>query len=149
MYAFGDNQFGQLGLDFSVTYQRTASEVTLLTRVGKVVSVATGRGFTLAVLASGAIYSFGFGQHGQLGHGECENSNRPKRIQSLGSYHIVSVAAGDRHSLAIDNEGACWSWGCNDRGQLYLCHILFFFNIVVLDYLLLHLHQHLFLSLRI
>jgi hypothetical protein len=31
---------------------------------------------------------------------------------------IVSVAAGDRHSLAIKNDGTLWAWGWNVYGQL-------------------------------
>ena len=31
---------------------------------------------------------------------------------------VKSVCAGPAHSVAITVEGALWSWGCNDEGQL-------------------------------
>jgi len=34
------------------------------------------------------------------------------------SAHVVKLAAGSRHSLALTNHGRVYGWGCNDYGQL-------------------------------
>ena len=37
---------------------------------------------------------------------------------ALGSAKWVSVAAGTSHTLALDNQGRLWAWGCNSYGAL-------------------------------
>ena len=34
------------------------------------------------------------------------------------SSHVVGVAAGDAHSLAVASDGTVWAWGSNEFGQL-------------------------------
>lgn len=48
---------------------------------------------------------------------------RPVRL----SINISSVSAGSRHTLALSDEGAVYSWGWGSQGQLGLSH----FNSVV------------------
>ena len=76
---------------------------------------------------SGAIYSFGYGAHGQLGLGFVQNCNAPTLItnfmapQVLGyteeaEEKIVSLALGQNHSLALSSEGFVYSCGANQLG---------------------------------
>lgn len=37
---------------------------------------------------------------------------------ATGPTHIVAIAAGGAHSLALDADGTVWSWGANGSGQL-------------------------------
>ena len=118
LYSWGDNQFNQLGLTHTVTYQRIPAAAELVNEKGRLTAFAAGRGFALIATERGEVYSFGFGQQGQLGHGVCQNESKPRLIQALECFQIIQVAAGDRHALALADNGACFSWGCNDRGQL-------------------------------
>jgi alpha-tubulin suppressor-like RCC1 family protein len=79
----------------------------------RITSVAVGTGFTVAVTEAGAIYSFGMGD-GRLGHGKGDDDvgiYLPKRIEALDGVHVVTVAAGDRHTLALTRCGRVFPWG--------------------------------------
>jgi Alpha-tubulin suppressor and related RCC1 domain-containing proteins len=32
--------------------------------------------------------------------------------------HATLIAGGSTHSLALQNDGSVWAWGCNEDGQL-------------------------------
>ena len=68
-------------------------------------SVAAGVGHNLALTADGAVWSWGCGGQGQLGHGDEQNQWQPKKIEALAG-DVVAVSAGDRHSIAITADGA-------------------------------------------
>jgi E3 ubiquitin-protein ligase HERC4 len=84
-------------------------------------SVAVGNHFTVAVTEAGLVYSFGRGD-GRIGHGgrELEEVYLPKRIDALNGVHVVSVAAGSWHALALTRCGRVHSWGDNEEGNLEL-----------------------------
>ena len=67
----------------------------------RVVSVAAGSNHSPVLSAEGALFSFGFGAYGQLGHGDTANQLRPKRVAALAKEKVVSMAAGGLHSLAL------------------------------------------------
>jgi len=91
----------------------------------RVVGVALGRGFTLAVTDAGAVFSFGKNWFGELGHGLSGLTTSevlPRRIEALAATgrRFVAVAAGDFHSLALTEEGHVYRWGhgqANGHGQ--------------------------------
>jgi alpha-tubulin suppressor-like RCC1 family protein len=82
----------------------------------RVTSVAVGTHFTVAVTEAGAVYSFGVGD-GRLGQGKrgYDDVFLPKRIEALDGAHVVTVAAGDLHTLALTRCGRVYSWGGNGR----------------------------------
>ena len=80
----------------------------------RVVGVAFGGAFTLAVTDAGAVFSFGSCCIGSLGHGPLEIIEvLPRRIEALAQTErrFVGVAAGLRHSLALTEEGQLYGWG--------------------------------------
>jgi len=88
----------------------------------RVVGVALGSFFTLAVTDAGAVFSFGSGTLGVLGHGSLNSEMLPRQIDALTQTgrRFVAVAAGDCHALALTEEGQlyCWGWGgANSYGQ--------------------------------
>ena len=88
----------------------------------RVVGVALGDGFTLVVTDAGAIFSFGDGEGGALGHGSEEVEVLPRRIEVLAETgrRFVAVAAGYLHALALTEEGHVYGWGdgiANGHGQ--------------------------------
>jgi len=80
--------------------------------------VACGYFHTLAVTKDGALWTFGYGEDGALGHNDCTTRLVPTRIeaQHFGNAKIVSTAGGDSHSAAVTEEGTLYTWG-NAFGQ--------------------------------
>jgi len=99
-------------LDAETEYQATPKRVDALSQE-RVVGVALGDGFTLAVTDAGAVFSFGYSLHGVLGHDSCENEVLPRRIEDLAETgrRFVAVAAGICHALALTEEGELYGWG--------------------------------------
>jgi len=99
-------------LDAGIPCQLTPKRVDALSQ-DRVVGVALGEGFTLAVTDAGAVFSFGFSRYGVLGHGSLDNEVLPRRIEALAQTgrRFVAVAAGDCHALALTEEGDLYGWG--------------------------------------
>ena len=56
-----------------------------------------------------------------MGHGDVEQHQiLPKKIDAFAGLHVVAVAAGGEHSLALTADGSVWSWG--DGGMSNLGH---------------------------
>ena len=70
------------------------------------------------VTADGAVWSWGDGGRGQLGHGDLQNQLLPKKIEAFAGQRVVAVSAGDFHSLAITADGAVFTWGAGEDGCL-------------------------------
>uniref|UniRef100_A0A8C2X7U5 Alsin Rho guanine nucleotide exchange factor ALS2 n=1 Tax=Cyclopterus lumpus TaxID=8103 RepID=A0A8C2X7U5_CYCLU len=64
------------------------------------------------------VWSWGHGEHGQLGHGDSLARLQPLCIKSLNSKEVVRVVAGAYHSLALTAQSQVFSWGSNIFGQL-------------------------------
>jgi len=84
----------------------------------RVVAVSAGDGHSLALTADGCIWSWGFGADGQLGHGDEQTQQLPKKVEAFSGQRVVAVSAGGNHSLALTADGAVWSWGRGDNGRL-------------------------------
>ena len=84
----------------------------------RVVAVSAGSQHSLAVTADGAVWSWGFGGLGQLGHGDQQNQLLPKKIEALAGQRVLAVSAGQSHSIAITADGAVSSWGLGGFGCL-------------------------------
>jgi len=79
----------------------------------RVVGVALGFGFTLAVTDAGAVFSFGSNKYGRIGHALLEAEVLPRRIEALAQTgrRFVAVATGLCHALALTEEGELYGWG--------------------------------------
>ncbi|XP_026157539.1 alsin isoform X2 [Mastacembelus armatus] len=64
------------------------------------------------------VWSWGHGDHGQLGHGDNLARLQPLCIKSLNNKEVVWVAAGAHHSLGLTAQSQVFSWGSNSSGQL-------------------------------
>lgn len=63
------------------------------------------------------IAGWGDNTHGQVGtNSTAAQVPEPTRIRGLPK--IVKVSAGDRHALAVSDEGEVLAWGANHSGQL-------------------------------
>ena len=85
----------------------------------RVVAVSAGLAYhSLAITADGAVWSWGYGGQGRLGHGDRQHQLLPKKIEACAGRRVVAVSAAYSHSLALTADGAVWSWGSGSLGRL-------------------------------
>lgn len=117
LYAFGLNEDGQCGVNST---KREKIFFPLLVRFPMfvdIVSISAGSRHTIALSSDGAVYTWGWGHVGQLGHGDCNNSPQPVRVANL---KATSISAGGMHSACITSSNNLYTWGSNTYGQLGL-----------------------------
>jgi len=85
-----------------------------------ITGVSIGTDFVVAVSRKGSVFTWGtcdtLGDVGQLGYDQRQDSLVMK-VQALIGYKIMSVSAGMDHCIAVDANGAVYSWGNNFNGQ--------------------------------
>ena len=70
------------------------------------------------------VYSFGCGDGGRLGHGDCSDRHEPCEIDALKGSYPLSISAGIWHSACVlhvaplHESGWLWTWGSGFQGQL-------------------------------
>ena len=118
-YAWGNNQYGQLGQDpAKTTMQNTPTKVPLPDGVAAgftYTQVAAGGAHTLAIGSDGILYSWGRNDHGQLGDGTTTDQYKPQPVNNPDtgqSFKTVRISAGAFDSAAIDDQGYVYTWGC-------------------------------------
>jgi alpha-tubulin suppressor-like RCC1 family protein/phosphodiesterase/alkaline phosphatase D-like protein len=87
----------------------------------KVVAIAAGGGFAMALCEDGALAAWGFNGDGQIGDGTKTNALVPVLVQPAGALEgrtIVRMAGGSRHAMALCSDGTLVAWGNNTWGQL-------------------------------
>ncbi len=82
--------------------------------------VSAGIFHTVLLSSDGAVFTFGRGTRGQLGHGDTESRTIPVAIehQALSGHTIVDVAAGDHHTVLLSNDGTVFTFGSGVDGRL-------------------------------
>jgi hypothetical protein len=115
---FGVADF-QLGIQLGNTSWHTIRprRIDTLNRLN-IVSLSAGKYHSLAVTRDGKVFSWGHGRGGRLGHGNEIAHPEPREISGLSHIHIISVSAGENHTLALATNGDVYSWGSNRFGQL-------------------------------
>ena len=125
--SFGCNAFGALGLPSPPSASNGApqsheplwSVPSPLHLPGVfVTSVSCGGCHTLLLSSSGAVFSFGSGLAGRLGHGDTRQADFPREVEALRVRHVTRVCAGWAHSMCIDRDGLCFTWGRGGNGRL-------------------------------
>lgn len=110
LWAWGNNQYGQLG-DGTTTDKFSPIQI-----LNNVIDVAAGYSHVLAIKSDSSVWAWGDNAFGQLGINSTLNSNVPIQIPTLSN--IRSVSAGFSYSFAVNNNGSLFSWGGNETGQL-------------------------------
>jgi len=88
----------------------------------QIVFVAAGSQHSVAVGTKGAVWTWGRGSAGRLGHNNEQDRLVPTQLAAaaFGGARVVMVGAGGIHNVAVTRYGALWAWGYGDRGQLGL-----------------------------
>jgi alpha-tubulin suppressor-like RCC1 family protein len=87
---------------------------TKIAGLNNVTYVSCGDSHT-AVIANGALYTFGNGHGGRLGHGDEKNQFIPMKVEGL--YNVTYVSCGE-HSTAVIANGALYTFGNGYEGRL-------------------------------
>ncbi|CAN6465033.1 unnamed protein product [Victoria cruziana] len=87
--------------------------------------VAAAKFHSVAVGASGELYTWGFGRGGRLGHPDFDVHSgqaaviTPRQVSNgLGSRRVRAVAAAKHHTVVATEGGEVFTWGSNREGQL-------------------------------
>ena len=107
----------------------------------KIVDVACGDGFTVAITNTGKLSGFGKNSQGELGLGHREPTRLPKISPVLDSrMRLIQITAGEGHCLALTSAGDVLSWGQNRHGvcglyrvttiscHVFSCHVVPIFS---------------------
>ncbi|PQE03831.1 ran exchange factor prp20 pim1 protein [Rutstroemia sp. NJR-2017a BBW] len=92
----------------------------LIPKLKNIVKLAAGNNHFLALDKKGAVYSWGAGEHNQLGRRIVERTRLNALVPTefgLPKGAIVDIFAGSEHSFALHKNGKVYSWGANNMGQ--------------------------------
>ncbi|MDW8272292.1 MAG: hypothetical protein RML15_07805 [Bacteroidota bacterium] len=112
LFAWGDNHYRQ-----AVGTERAVSTPQVQT-LNDVVAVAAGYWHSLAITSDGRLWGWGRNDYGQLADASLQDISQPRLIPHPTGKKFVAAAAGERHTLALDEDGVVWGWGCNFNREL-------------------------------
>ncbi len=119
VYVWGSNEYGQLGMEGN-------SAVLVPTKLEslsgqRIVSVAAGKQFSLALSENGKVYAWGNNASLQLGVDSATvgaQCAQPQEVVALNSVFVIDIVADFSSAAAIASDGSVWLWGKNDSFQL-------------------------------
>lgn len=116
LYTWGEGKFGRLGHSTESNCHTPRLVETMLGKNPRQVSCG---GFHSAVVTEdGRLYTFGGGEHGQLGHNDRVNKLKPTLVQALEGIFVTQITCGWSHSVALTAKGRIYTWGNSDHGKL-------------------------------
>lgn len=122
LVSWGYNSRGQLGNGTTTNSLVPVAVSTSGVLLGKIVTMAVaGAEHSMVLTSEGKLYSWGYGQYGQLGRDTSIDSSFPVAVDTttaLASRVVTRIAAGDYYSLAVCADGAMTAWGDNGTAQL-------------------------------
>uniref|UniRef100_A0A7S1FVS7 BTB domain-containing protein n=1 Tax=Corethron hystrix TaxID=216773 RepID=A0A7S1FVS7_9STRA len=116
VYTWGEGKFGRLGHGTERNCHGPKLVEALIGRRTK--RVVCGGFHSACVTEEGRVYTWGGGEHGQLGHGDKVNKLRPALVTALQGTTIRQITCGWSHSVALTSCGKVYTWGNGDHGKL-------------------------------
>ncbi len=113
--AWGDNRRGELGIG-SIVDQ--SSPVHVSSVLSNVVNVSAGWFHAVALTSDGKAWTWGDNTSGAIGNGVTSTLAVSVPVQVPGLSNVMAVSAGDNFTAILNTDGAVWTWGGNDFGQL-------------------------------
>lgn len=117
VWSWGGNSDGQLGNGSDSGSGMYNDQPLQVVDLAGIIAIAAGPSHSLALASDGTVWAWGDNSRWQLSTGNGLNSHEttPVQIPNLGN--IISIAAGEIHSLALDSNGNVWTWGGHYVGQ--------------------------------
>ncbi|XP_015510519.2 E3 ubiquitin-protein ligase HERC2 [Neodiprion lecontei] len=118
VYSWGNGDGGRLGHGDNTSYDEPKVIDALTDK--KITSLVCGSTYSAALSANGDLYTWGRGNYGRLGHGNCDDISVPTLVTALNGHKVVHVAcgSGDSQTLCVTDSGIVFSWGDGDYGKL-------------------------------
>ncbi|KAG7523241.1 putative E3 ubiquitin-protein ligase HERC4 [Solea senegalensis] len=116
VFGWGRNDRGQLGLGDTADRHKPTAVKCL--NMKKSVQICCGKDHTATVTKDGAVFTFGSGQYGQLGHNSLRDELRPRLVAELLGAKVTKIACGMHHTLVLTDSDKVYSFGCGEQGQL-------------------------------
>lgn len=114
--AWGENSDGQVG-DGTTTTRTSPVAVKGLPKGEKVIAIATGADFSLALEESGHVWAWGSDARGELGNGSSGGrSDEAVEVSKIST--ATAIAAGAQNGYALLANKTVVSWGDNEFDQL-------------------------------
>ncbi len=92
--------------------------MTKLLILSDIVSLGSGVNHLFMIKSDSTILAWGDNNRGQLGDGTTVSQDSNIAVQVLGLSNVISIKGGQRHSIALKDDGTVWTWGWNGKGQL-------------------------------
>jgi alpha-tubulin suppressor-like RCC1 family protein len=119
LYAWGANNFGQLGIGSSVPLVSTSNVVPFPVGVTNWQHLSAGEYTSYALGNNGRIYASGWNPSGILATGSTTNEYKFKEVlRPMGVTNWLALGSGHYHGLALGDDGAIYTWGYNYFGAL-------------------------------
>lgn len=116
LWTWGEGKFGRLGHGAERNCHSPRLVESLLGKKPR--QVSCGGFHTAVVTDDGHLYTFGGGEHGQLGHNDRVNKVKPTLVQALEGVFVSQITCGWSHSVALTSKGKVYTWGNGDHGKL-------------------------------
>ena len=114
LWAWGRNQYGQLGQNNTTEYSSPVQIPGTTWKSGyKEIAMYNG---VVAGKTDGTLWSWGVQWAGELGLNDTVRRSSPVQIGSVTTWD--KVIHGDRSVLATKTDGTLWAWGYNGEGNL-------------------------------
>ena len=136
VYTWGHNRVGQLGYSNSEVVPRNVEGAYFLPKPQLVESlrrvnvkqVVAGWGHSAVLTAQGQVFICGRNYQGQLGLGDPDGFPQNERghpyqakfctVEELEQKHVMQIACGGEHSVALLKNGEVYTFGAGNKGQL-------------------------------
>ncbi|XP_068258816.1 E3 ISG15--protein ligase HERC5-like isoform X2 [Nyctibius grandis] len=117
LFSWGQNAHGQLGVGSQTSLIPQPQMVERLKGIA-LAQIAAGGAHSAAVSLSGAVYSWGKNDFGQLGLGDTEDRDCPSYVGALEHWKTMFISCGADHTAVLSKEGLVCTFGAGGAGQL-------------------------------
>uniref|UniRef100_A0A8C2TBD0 Probable E3 ubiquitin-protein ligase HERC4 n=1 Tax=Coturnix japonica TaxID=93934 RepID=A0A8C2TBD0_COTJA len=117
LFTWGRNNRGQLGVG---SLDPIISEPRLVKGLKGIplAQIAAGGAHSVVVSLSGAVYSWGKNDFGQLGLRHTYDRDRPSYVEALEHWKAVFISCGADHTAVLSMDGLLYTFGAGGAGQL-------------------------------
>jgi gliding motility-associated-like protein len=120
LVSWGSNEYQELGRPITGTFDPIPNYVLKSdgSRLSKVVQVDGGDATIYALDEGGYVYSWGYNKDLAWGRNGADGAtsrlpNNVLKADNTPLGNIITITAGDRHGLALADDGTVWAWGGN------------------------------------
>eukprot|EP01091_Cochliopodium_minus_P014117 TRINITY_DN4729_c1_g1_i3.p1 TRINITY_DN4729_c1_g1~~TRINITY_DN4729_c1_g1_i3.p1 ORF type:complete len:509 (-),score=125.14 TRINITY_DN4729_c1_g1_i3:886-2412(-) len=120
VFSFGKGGDGILGHGdlFDQLYPKKISFFQFLSGGTNIREIKCGYYHSALLTYDYSVYTWGWGEFGQLGHNSKENILVPKFVKDFDDKKVKSMSLGGFHTLAVCEDGAVYACGGSQYGQL-------------------------------